>query len=790
MSFRLAEVSSLLRLGLIFAVAGVAQDTTGAGSLQGTLKLSGGTPAASAKVCVQGTNRCATSTSDGSFRLTEIRAGEVALEISLPGEAGPRKVTATVRAGLESNIEFELPKIDAVSDSVTVSESVFIAPEEIKNSGFLVQRQEISKSAGVLQDVARYVQTLPGVVIGSNDFRNDIIVRGGSPLENLFVVDNIEIPNINAFANFASAGGTVSILDAELIEDVTFLSGGYPAPYINRASSVLQVAQREGSRDGFRGRATVGFAGGGGILEGPIRKGKGSWIVSARRSFLDFFTDDVGFGGVPVLYTFNAKAVYDLTPRDRIWGVTVSGVDNIRLGATQKERTEDAELNNLDIRYDGWRAASGFNWQRLMGERAVGLLGVTHSEAKVGSQVRDLARNAPRDFNVPVDSAIAAAPLVYRDNSREGETTVKYDFTGYLPMFDKVQAGGSHKIFRVNYDTASPFGQNSPFSPVNDINAFFLKRDFLAHQTGAYVQNTRNLGRRWNLTWGGRLDRYQFIGRTRFSPRAGLSYRITDRLSWRLSYGQYFQQPLFLFLSAFPQNQGLTAFRAEHWVTGFSYVASPTLRFTVEAYNKVYKDYPVSSQFPQLSLANVGDTFAVREIIFPLTSAGRGRARGLEFFVEKKFTNKWFGQANFAVMRSRQAGTDGIQRPSTYDYPRVANLVGGYRLNPKWEFSLRSVYLAGRPYTPFNEALSRQLRRGAFDLAQVNALRLPAYARVDVRVDRTFTVRDKPFIVFAGAQNITNRKNVGGLGWNRNSNRAEFGEQLGLFPLVGIDWRF
>ena len=97
------------------------------------------------------------------------------------------------------------------------------------------------------------MQSLPGVVIGTNDFRNDIIVRGGSPLENLFIVDNIEIPNINTFANFASAGGTVSILDAELIQDVTFLTGGYPAPYINRTSSVLQVTQREGNRQDFGG---------------------------------------------------------------------------------------------------------------------------------------------------------------------------------------------------------------------------------------------------------------------------------------------------------------------------------------------------------------------------------------------------------------------------------------------------------------------------------------------------------------------------------------------------------
>jgi hypothetical protein len=770
--------------------AAVAQDTTGVGSIQGLVKGADTKPAANVKVCVAESNRCATTNDQGLFRIPEVRAGEVTLEVTAPGLPTLKNAKATVRAGLESGVEIELARIANVTDSVTVNDSAFVAPEEIKNSGYLIQRREIFKSAGALQDVARYVQTLPGVVIGSNDFRNDIIVRGGSPLENLFVVDNIEIPNINAFANFASAGGTVSILDADLIQDVTFLSGGYPAPYINRASSVLQIAQREGARDKFNGRATLGFAGGGTVLEGPLKKGRGSWIVSARRSFLDFFTDDVGFGGVPVLYTFNAKALYDLTPRDRIWAVAISGVDNIRLGATQKENKDDAELNNLDIRYDGWRAATGFNWQRLMGERAVGLLGVTHSEAKVGSQVRDLARDRPRDYNSPIDEVIAQSPIVYRDNSREGETTLKYDYTTYVPMFDKLQAGGSYKIFRVNYDTASPFGQNSPFSPVNDINAFNLRRDFLAYQSGAYLQNTRNIGKRLNLTWGGRVDNYQFIGRTRFSPRAGLSFRLTDRLSWRLSYGQYFQQPLYLFLSAFPQNQGLTAFRSEHWVTGFSYLASSTLRFTVEAYNKTYKDYPVSSQFPQLSLANVGDTFAVRDIIFPLTSAGRGRARGVEFYVEKKFTNKWFGQANFAWMRSRQAGTDGIQRPSTYDYPRVFNLVGGYKFNPKWEFSLRSVYLAGRPYTPYNEPLSRELRRGAFDLSQVNALRLPAYARLDVRVDRTFTVREKPFLVFVGAQNITNRKNIGGLGWNRNSNMPEFGEQLGVFPLVGIDWRF
>lgn len=764
-----------------------AQDTTGVGAIVGTVIDGAGTPAAAVRVCALPTTRCVTTNDKGEFRIGELRPGRYQLEAAGQNQPPVRSADVEVRAGLEDKVEVSLPKIDALQQTITVSESVFLAPEEVKNSGFLVQPNEIFKSAGALQDVSRYVQTLPGVAIGSDDFRNDIIVRGGSPLENLFIVDNIEIPNINAFANFASAGGTVSLLDAAMINDVTFLTGGYPSPYINRTSSVLQIVQREGNRESIQGRATLGFAGGGALLEGPIKKNRGSWIASFRRSFLDAFTDDVGFGGVPVVYTFNAKAVYDLTPKDRIWGVSVSGTDSIRLGPKDGK---ESDVEEFDIRYSGWRSANGFNWQRLFGNSGVGLLGLTHSEAKVGTTVRDLFRRGIPPVNTNTDQLIGASPVIYFDDSREGETTLKYDLTTYIPMFDKLQAGGSFKIFRLNYNTESPFGYDSPYSLQRDINPFFLRRSFRANQSGAYFQSTKNLTKRLNLTWGGRFDNYQYIGKTRFSPRAGVSYRLTDRLSWRASFGSYYQQPFFLFLSAYPVNRDLVPSRADHYVTGLSYQMSPTLRVTAEFYRKNYKDYPVSTQFPSLSLANVGDTFAVQQILFPMTSAGRGNVQGVEFFVEKKFTDKWFGQANLAFSRSRQAGLDGIPRPSSFDYPFIFNTVGGYRLTKKWELSTRLAFLSGRPFTPFDPVNSVAQNRGIFDLARVNAERLPDYFRLDIRADRTFMVRDKPLLVFIGLQNVTNRKNVAGYGWDRRVNGIELNENLGLFPLIGMDWRF
>jgi len=616
-------------------------------------------------------------------------------------------------------------------------------------------------------------------------------VRGGSPLENLFVVDNVEIPNINAFANFASAGGSVSLLDAELIQDVTFLTGGYPAPFINRTSSVLQVTQREGRRDGFRGWSTLGFAGAGAILEGPIASGKGSWIVSARRSFLDLFTDDIGIGGVPVLYTLNAKAVYDVGERDRLWLVNVSGVDEIRLGAREgMNESDDSELFNFDIKYDGWRSATGINWQRLFGSRGVGLLGVTHSEAKVGSEVKDLVRGGAPPPGTPVDETISSSPTVFFEDSREGETTFKYDLTVYGALFHKLQAGGSVKIFRIDYDVRSPYGSDIPYSVDGSTDAFDVRARFTAYQTGAYAQATRNITARLDATLGVRLDHYQYLQETRVSPRAGLSYRVSRDLTWTASYGTYYQQPYFLFLSTFPENRSLVPWRADHIVTGLAWQPGRAWRVTLEAYRKDYRRYPVAVEYPSLSLANVGDTFNVRETLFPMTSAGRGRSQGVELFVEKKLTDKLYGQANLAFSRTRHAGLDGILRPGSFDYPRVLNIVGGYRLTPKLDVSSRVSWLSGRPYTPFDTALSTTQRREVYDLARVNALRAPDYFRIDLRLDRTFSVAGQPFVLFGGVQNVTSRRNFAGYEWNRRTNTEEFAEQQGIFPILGFEWRF
>ncbi len=529
----------------------------------------------------------------------------------------------------------------------------------------------------------------------------------------------------------------------------------------------------------------------GGVLEGPWANGKGSWVVSARRSFLDLFTKDLGTGGVPVYYSLTGKAVRDFGPRDRVWVTSITGIDNIRLGLSGDSEPDEV-LSTLDIRYSGRRTASGVNWQRIYGARGVGLLGLSHSSARVDSTVKDLVRGGPLGAELDVERAIEGGAVTFRQDSAEAETTLKYDLTHHAGELGEFRLGGTQKHFANNYVTRSPLGYDSPFTLTPDINPIDLGEHFSASQSGLYLQSTHQLAGRMRLTVGGRFDRFGHFGRAhvRVSPRAGLSVALGHDVSLNASWGIYHQLPVYLFLAAFTENRLLEPARADHWVSGLAWTPGRNLRITLEAYDKRYKDYAVSTQFPAVSLANVGDTFDVRDILYPMTSAGQGRTRGIELFAEKKYAGNWFGQVNLAYSRARQAGLDGKLRPGAFDRPFAFNLVGGKRLARKWEIALRAAYLTGRPYTPFHLELSEEQRHGIFDLERVNSLRYEPFITLDLRFDRSFQIGDQNVVVYAGVQNVTGRRNPTNVLWNPQTNRPTVGEGIARFPLVGMEFAF
>jgi hypothetical protein len=245
-----------------------------------------------------------------------------------------------------------------------------------------------------------------------------------------------------------------------------------------------------------------------------------------------------------------------------------------------------------------------------------------------------------------------------------------------------------------------------------------------------------------------------------------------------------------VYVAAIPANRALPPMRADHAVVGLAWTPAPELRVTLEAYEKRYADYPVSTDLPQFTLANAGDSYDVVGALVPLTSRGVGRVRGLELFAQRQLVQGMYWQAALSTTRSRQAALDGVLRRGAYDAPFSATVIAGRRVRERWDLSTRASWASGRPTTPVRTDLSTAQRRLVLDAIRLNEDRSADYLRVDVRAERRFALGGRTLAVYLDVQNVTNRRNVAGFDWNSKTNRLAFTEQAGLLPVLGLNLKF
>ncbi len=354
-----------------------------------------------------------------------------------------------------------------------------------------------------------------------------------------------------------------------------------------------------------------------------------------------------------------------------------------------------------------------------------------------------------------------------------------------------MKAGGVWNRLDSDLQIDQPFGVQNRYSlDPTRVDVISLHTAFDTSIGAGHVQMSGPIAPRVTLTFGGRIDRFAFLDATTVSPRAGLSVELTPTLTATASFGRYHQQPDLVFLTADPINRDLNPMRADHVVAGVSYLPRPDLKLSVEAYRKTYARYPVSLDYPTLSLANTGDVFGISGLLFPMVSEGEGRARGVEIFLHKKLTRGLYGQASYSVSRTEHAALDGVIRRGAFDAPHTMSFIGGYRLGDTWEFSTRFTFASGRPYTPPLLDPSQEQNRWISDLTRVNDERMSSYNRLDVRVDRRFALGPTHTTLFFEAQNIYNRENIARYVWNPKT-RMPFAElQFGFLPIFGVNLEF
>ena len=724
-------------------------------------------PIRNASVRVAGTDLAVSSGEDGRFRL-RTPAGVLRLEVRAIGFAPIVRTDVVVSTGKPVTLVIDLqPRVIQLS-TVEVAPAYFEPTRESPVSTQRFTAEEIRRTPGTQEDVIRALSVLPGVGVTTAG-RNDLVVRGGAPFENLFVVDNIDVPNVNHFGTQGSTGGPVSLIPIELVKDAALSAGGFGVRYGDRTASATTIALREGNRERRATTLNLSATGFGAIVEGPLPNA-GSLLVSVRRSYLDFVFNAAGFPFIPSYTDVTVKAVQRPSPRDELSFLLVGARDRIRF------RTDDADdrfENSTVLGSSQDQYFSGLTWTRLLSRGVVTTtLGRTWSRFDA----------AQRDSSNPPQPIFGA-------RSTEGETSLRTDVTMQVSPRTELNAGLIAKYAgALQYDVTLPgaLRLNQDGAP----GALRVDTTFTAFRQAAYAQVGLQLGDRLRLTLGTRADWYAFLRNAiRVAPRGALAWSVDATNTLTVAAGQYYQAPQPIWLVGDPQNvRTLRPLRADQLVVGWQRLLRADLKLQVEAYAKGYRDYPGRVFRPRAVLQPSGFDDVSNDIPYglePLIGSATGTVRGAEILLQKRLSAvPVYGLLSASFNRTRFVGLEGSTVVGAFDSPLVLNGLLGWRPNARWELSGRVRSAAGLPTTPFTND-------GRLDFGRYNTgSRLPPFFALDLRVDRRFVFRRSQLVTYLDVQNATARKNISQIAWDARRRAPKANESLGLLPSIGVNWEF
>ena len=659
--------------------------------------------------------------------------------------------------------------------TLTTSVNVFAdLSSQVSTEGFerRILPRTMESAAGTFDDPSRFLQTLAGVA-SDNDQRNDFLVRGGNPSENAFIIDNIEIPSINQLALSDTTGGFVSMLDNTAIQRLTLHTDAYDSKFDQRLSSIIEISTRPEHRAESHSILELGIAGLGGSSSRPLGR-DGSLFFSARQSILQYVTSDIGMNGVPAYRNGFVRADGRLDNRNTWWGISLTGIDSIGI---HPSATDDAETSTFDINYSGWRNTTGLNWQHIFSTRTFAVASIAEAQ-----QSQAVVEN---------DQLLGGA-TVYDEHSADRITTLKYDWTFEPSSLVSLTAGVHESLDALDYNVQQPIGLQNPYSSdPTPLNAAAMSHNFATGSSAGYIQAAFNLPKGAKLILGDRFMQWSLGGHSFSAPKALVSMPIFGRLA-HIGYSEYAQLPPTLYLLSFNNLHNLLPIRSRQLTAGITLVENRRAYITAEVYQKNYSDYPVAANYPQLTMANIADTFGQAFLMFPMVARGTGLARGAELTVDTHLTSRINLTAAVAYARNWYSGLDGRLGRGNFDIPLSVNVSGTWSVGHNMVLSARYNTTSGRPYTPDNLPLSIAQDRDVYDLSNINGMRSASYRRLDFRFEQTRKIRNGFLTWHAGLQNATNHQNFYTELWTPRNGATTPTEQdqMPLFPDGGIKYAF
>ena len=730
-SFSILHSPLTLLLLLLCAFAN-AQNATISGIITA---LPANEPVPFAPIVIQGTTTGAVSDIDGKYSITGLAPGLYNLECSAVGykKAIVFEVEVTNDRSAVVNIQLEelATEIGPVEISSTRRTNEDESPISVRSIGV----NEIKRNPGGDRDISKVIRTLPGVA-AIPSFRNDLIIRGGAANENRFYIDGIEIPNINHFATQGSNGGPRGLINVDLINEVEFYSGAFPAARGNALSSVMEFQFKDPKRDKFASNIIVGSSDIGITLEGPTGKNSGL-TFSARRSYLQFLFSALGLPFLPAYNDYNLKWKWDINEKNKLSILSLGALDNFTLNLKLAEDTANENydfnrylLDNLVIN-NQWNYAFGVKWDHY-GDK---------SKWTVVASRNMLQNDAYKYYD---NDETKARKFDYSSSEQENKLRIE----------NKISGQGWKLLYGVSYEYAQYFNYSnlSEYNPaIQDTFRVDYRTNFNMHKYGAFVQSSKTLlDQRLTLSAGLRADGNDFNAsmsnlKNQISPRVSLRYAFAPQWSFNANAGIYYQQPNYLSLGY--QVDGVFVNKDMRYVSCSQAVAGVQYNWdkrntiiSVEGFFKYYDHYPVSVN-RGISIANLGADFGTvgNEA---LTSTGLGRSRGVEVLYQQKFFKGLYGILAYTYVNSEFTGASGAWTPSSWDSRHLVSITGGKVLKRNWEVGFVFRFSGGLPYTPDDVAASMNIQNwnalgvAVNDWSQLNTQRAGVYQQLDIRVDK------------------------------------------------------
>lgn len=647
--------------------------------------------------------------------------------------------------------------------------------------------EEVNRYAGGRSDPARLVANFAGVS-APDDSRNDIVIRGNSPVGVLWRIDGMNVTNPNHFASVGTTGGAVSAINTNLLKSSDFFTSAFPAEYGNATAGVFDLGYRNGNNKKRETTVQAGVITGLEVTtEGPFSKHKdASYVVGYRYALAGVAQKlgiDIGTTATPSYQDLSFKLNSGTTKfgKFNLFGVLASSTIQIGGGSSS---TLYGNGNEVDF------------------ASKIGIIGLNHfkqlNKKSYINTIVGLNYSSTNQTGYATDRPTSANFIKEVNDVEKSNYSINTSYNTKINSRLFFKFGIIDEIISLNLNYKTKDRINDNYNQIWDYNSN-------TNLAQAYAHLKYNFTQKLTMNLGLHAQRFFLNSSTSLEPRLGLIYAAGKKSSFNLGYGLhsqmqpinvYFLQSTDVFGNTVYLNKNLDFTKSHHFVLAHNFQASRDWRIKTEIYYQSIYNAPVNTFSSSYSMLNTGSTFKT-DLEDSLINSGTGQNYGLELTIEKFFSKGFYGLFTSSIYSSTYKGSDGIERNTAFNGRYVFNVllgkewkIGSAKIN-KISTDIKFTNAGGRAFTPIDLTASNtigreQLSTNAFSDYYAN------YYRLDVKAGYTLNGKKRKIshTFSLDLQNVTNHKNVFSQSYDDRSQSLSTTYQLGFFPNVVYKFQF